>query len=709
MKKAASVINDVMDTSESNSSHGYGAVPALSVDSSTHPKYRADIDGLRALAVIAVVIFHAFPRWLPGGYVGVDVFFVISGFLISSILFSSFGKGTFSFADFYARRARRIFPALIVMIVSVAAFGWYVLTPDEFSMLGKHIAAGAGFVSNVNLWLEAGYFDTTSDAKPLLHLWSLGVEEQFYIVWPMVLWLGYRSRANFLMLAALVGIFSFLLNVGTIAQHADAVFYLPYARFWELLSGAGLAYAVTIRRCKDVGSLVKSGSMRTLVVNGCSLAGLLLLLGAIIVLDKSRAYPGWWAVVPVMGVVLVIAAGPQALINRFILGNRAVAGVGLISYPLYLWHWPLLAFGHIFYGQMSKEVRVVMIVTAFVLAWLTYRFIEQKLRHTGMPAAQQRGRTNLAALYCAMALCGGTGLAIFTQMLPARGTTRDVDALLAAQYDWDFPPRNFAKLAATGPNFYRRSGSNPNYTVFIGDSLVEQYGARVEQLLSDKTVPHYSVIFATGPACPAIPGVTYIAEHTHPACAGVTRTAFEIARRPDVKKVVIGGDWSNTLSEDNRELMIRSGTESRRYGQPGAVEAAFAALETEVASLSKTKQVYLLLSAPKSGKFSPKTMLDGSRWTVLARRHTNSGVDISSFLAHNAPIRARLIAIAGRHGAIVIDPVATLCRGSVCPTVSGDGAPNYIDHEHMRPFYVRATATFLDQTLSPGVSTKDHP
>jgi len=158
------------------------------------PRYRPDVDGLRAIAVLAVVGYHAFPDLVPGGFVGVDVFFVVSGYLITGLILGSLERGRFSFAEFYARRVKRIFPALIAVLLSCGALGWFVLLPDEYRQLGKHVAAGAGFVSNFMLWREADYFDVLSDLKPLLHLWSLGIEEQFYIVWPILLYAFWRRR-----------------------------------------------------------------------------------------------------------------------------------------------------------------------------------------------------------------------------------------------------------------------------------------------------------------------------------------------------------------------------------------------------------------------------------------------------------------------------------------------------------------------------------
>ncbi|MFA6121206.1 MAG: acyltransferase, partial [Sideroxydans sp.] len=204
----------------------------------THPKYRADIDGLRAIAILAVVGFHAFPTWVKGGFIGVDVFFVISGFLISTIIFGSLSRDAFSFAEFYARRIKRIFPALFLVLVASFVFGWFALLADEYKQLGKHIAGGAGFVSNFVLWGESGYFDNAAETKPLLHLWSLGIEEQFYFVWPLLLWFAWKRRFNLLTIALVVAVVSFALNVFTVRSDPVAAFYSPLTRFWELMVGS---------------------------------------------------------------------------------------------------------------------------------------------------------------------------------------------------------------------------------------------------------------------------------------------------------------------------------------------------------------------------------------------------------------------------------------------------------------------------------------
>ncbi len=206
--------------------------------------YRRDIDGLRAIAILSVLCFHVFPDLFPGGFIGVDVFFVISGFLISGIIIGNLEKGSFSLVGFYSRRIRRIFPALAVVLVACWAFGWFVLLTDEYKQLGKHIAGGAGFISNILFWRESGYFDSAADRKPLLHLWSLGIEEQFYIIWPLLMSLAFRRKLKLVSMMLLLAVISFLVNIGGIRGNAAGLFYSPVTRFWELLIGCILAYQV---------------------------------------------------------------------------------------------------------------------------------------------------------------------------------------------------------------------------------------------------------------------------------------------------------------------------------------------------------------------------------------------------------------------------------------------------------------------------------
>lgn len=402
------------------------------------PDYRPDIDGLRAVAVMAVVGFHAFPGWLPGGFVGVDVFFVISGYLISSIILRGVATGTFRFSDFYIRRARRIFPALSLVLAASMVFGRLVLLPEEYRQLGKHLAAGAGFVANLVLWREAGYFDASAEVKPLLHLWSLGVEEQFYLAWPVLLWIC-RKRPGGLAVIAAMWCASLALNIHGVRQDAVATFYSPLTRFWELLSGSLLAWAA-LRGRPDAGAF---GTV-------LSALGLLLLAFGLFAIDKAAAFPGLWALVPVSGAALLIAAGPRAWGNRVILSNRVAVWLGLISFPLYLWHWPLLSFAHIIEGGVPvRGVRMGAVAAAIVLAWLTYRVVERPLRFG------RHGGRKAAGVAAALVLLGGLGYGIHAL---SWGAGDEVRGLSLNQIGWDsIPIATAEQSAACGRMFPERA------------------------------------------------------------------------------------------------------------------------------------------------------------------------------------------------------------------------------------------------------------
>ena len=367
------------------------------------PRYRADIDGLRAVAIVPVVLFHAFPGWAPGGYVGVDIFFVISGYLITSLILLGLpsdgsAQRTFSLAAFYAGRVRRLFPALVLVLVGCLALGWFVLLADEYAQLGKHVLSGAAFVSNLTLWSESGYFDSQAELKPLLHLWSLGIEEQFYIVWPLLLILASRLRLNILGLLAGIAVLSFAANVALIGEHPAAVFYSPLTRMWELMLGGGLAYFES--RWGDAAQRIPHSELR-------SAAGLALIIVAVAFLDRTTAFPGAWALLPTLGAALLISAGSTAWVNRAILARRPLVFIGLVSYPLYLWHWPLLYFARVLQGNApGLALRASAAGLAFVLACLTYGLLEKRIR-------VKKHWAVTAALACVLSVTAGAGYEAF--------------------------------------------------------------------------------------------------------------------------------------------------------------------------------------------------------------------------------------------------------------------------------------------------------
>lgn len=343
------------------------------------PKYRADIDGLRAIAVLSVVLFHAFPKLLTGGFTGVDVFFVISGFLISSIIFENYDNKKFDFIEFYSRRIKRIFPALIIVLISSYILAWFILLDTEFKQLGYHIFGGASFTSNLILWSEVSYFDNSSDSKPLLHLWSLGIEEQFYILWPLLIILFNKNKYFFKPLLLLIILLSFTYNFINVKIDPTATFYSIFTRFWELAAGGLLAYFL-IRNSNN-----KSNKLNNLF----SIFGFILLIYSFYRISNNLSFPGKWAVIPVLGSIFIIYSGPNAVINKYILANKFLVWIGLISFPLYLWHWPLITFTRILYSnQVDNKLMIGILFLSTLLAWFTYWFIEKPIRHRSLKLSQ---------------------------------------------------------------------------------------------------------------------------------------------------------------------------------------------------------------------------------------------------------------------------------------------------------------------------------
>ena len=373
-----------------------------------HAAYRPDIDGLRAVSILAVVLYHAFPRVLGSGYIGVDVFFVISGFLIGGLISAELAGGTFSFARFYTRRVRRLFPALILVVAFTLFVGWHLMFAEEFRLLGRHAFAASLFVANFPPMGEIGYFDREGHSKPLLHLWSLGIEEQFYFVWPILAVLTRRSRRTFLFVTVAVAIVSLVLNVTSGAP--GLAFYQPWTRFWELAVGVLVAHL----------PLRLSPERREL----CCRVGLAMIL-IVAIVAPLRGFPGWWTLLPVGGAALVIASGPDTVIGRRFLAHPAMVSVGKISYPLYLWHWPLLAFTWIACGSFPPAYLIVFMVAAsFGLAWLTYEYVEKPARF-GLSA-----RSVVGLCVPSMAVLGALGFATMTlDGIPERKVVRENLAL----------------------------------------------------------------------------------------------------------------------------------------------------------------------------------------------------------------------------------------------------------------------------------------
>jgi len=499
----------------------------------SHPKYRPDIDGLRAIAVLAVLGFHAFPDLVTGGFVGVDIFFVISGYLISTILIKSLQQNRFSIWEFYSRRIKRIFPALTVVLITSLALGWFVLFADEYKQLGRQTIGGAGFISNLILWRDSGYFDIGVELKPLLHLWSLGIEEQFYFIWPLLLYLGYKFKWNLLNLTIVIAAISFGLNIVGIGKDPVATFYSPQTRFWELLIGSALAYAV-VHKERFIEKIKNKYS------NLISVLGVCLLAIGIVFINNQSAFPGWWALLPTIGAAFIIAANSDCFINRRFLSGGPIVFIGLISFPLYLWHWPVLSFLHIIAGGMPPLwIRVIAVLLSFALAWLTYQFIEKPIRQN------KRGAFIVPSLLLLMLLIFCSGTLIYTKEgLKYRAINTPFTSLdnqsFSASRQSDQSCLNKLNLKAVPEEVCITNSAAPQ-TLFVGDSHAMALFAASNQQKGKQDIQNAMLI--AGHACLPYANLDRTSQNKGSwanNCSDIANQAFRVAKSlPSIKTVVM--------------------------------------------------------------------------------------------------------------------------------------------------------------------------
>ena len=636
--------------------------------------YRPDVDGLRAVAVLAVLGYHAFPGALPGGFAGVDIFFVISGYLITGIILEDLQRERFTFANFYWRRVRRIFPALILVLAASLLLGWRVLLPDEYTQLGKHVAAGAGFISNLALWREAGYFDSAAELKPLLHLWSLGVEEQYYLAWPLLLFLFRKQSKKMFWMIVAIGAASFALNVLTVNRYPTATFYLPVTRFWELLAGSLLAYFSCFHSPSG-----KTDSSKDSFKNTKAITGTAFIVLGLALLHADRAFPGWWALLPVLGAALLISAGPTAWVNRRILAHPGLVFVGLISYPLYLWHWPLLAYARIVQGgEPPVAVRAGLLLASVLLAWLTYELVEKKIRHAKMGLIARRAVPALAVSMSGLAVAGI--FAFQGYVLPNSASNPVIAEISRASADWRYYGRDTVI-----------PGDSERAVLFFGDSHMEHYLPRIRKLVSERAFPVRTVIFKTEGGCAPVPGI----ERKGQKCSKFVDEGLALARSPAVDTVVIAASWVGFVE---RADYYKTGNET---GAPlkmlaPQTEWVLQGFEAALAQLvAEGKRVVIVLSSPRGSAFDPKSAV-GRDWMSVRVSHAFSPMAKSELRALTTPIDERLRRIAAKAGASVIDPTDWLCGPSQCPAADEGGKPLYKDDSHIRASVASARIDALD-------------
>ncbi|HEY6093488.1 MAG TPA: acyltransferase family protein [Gallionellaceae bacterium] len=680
-----------------------------------HPVYRPDVDGLRAVAILSVVIFHAFPAVLPGGFVGVDIFFVISGFLISSIIFKSLVRDDFRFLEFYAHRVKRIFPALTLVLVATYALGWFTLLPEEFAQLGKHMAAGAGFVQNFALWNEAGYFDIASELKPLMHLWSLAIEEQFYLVYPLLIWGAWRLRLKVLTVVGLLGVLSFGLNVGGIAQDAVKTFFLPQTRFWELLAGAVLAYLQLFKRLQFTVWLkhwvfhsafsrqqVPAAQRETALNNWASILGLLLIASAVIGLNRGLLFPGWWALAPVMGGWLLIFAGPDAWGNRKFLSNRLMVFVGLISYPLYLWHWPLLAFARIVESETpSIGMRIAGVALSFLLAWLTYRLVERPIRY----GRKHWGKTT--ALCVLIFLVGFVGYNTFSR----EGLSFRLNAESQENDPFGWPYSDNEQCREAYPELSRVKGEycveakkNVRPTIIVvGDShsnhlypgLAEATSNSKENVLNlgrGGCMPFYDVgAFEKG----AIDGCV---EYTNRVLLFVERTSsIRTVVMSSRGPIYLTGEGYNEKDVGQRIITLKDRPEVTDYRQ--IFEMAMR--NTIQRLIAKHKQIIFVLDVPELG-FDPALCIKSNRpVSFTTKLKTPCAISRQEYNKRNDDYRRTVLSVLKNYPTVKIyDAAAELCDDDKCWAMK-EGKMLYRNDDHLSIEGSRYIAKGLVNMLQP--------
>jgi peptidoglycan/LPS O-acetylase OafA/YrhL len=652
--------------------------PFLIAPDTSH-KYRPDIDGLRAIAVLSVVSYHAFPSALTGGFVGVDVFFVISGFLITSILIGDIETHSFSPLTFYARRIRRIFPALAVCLAAVLIYGSFALMPSEFALLGKHVFLAATFLSNVGLWYEAGYFDTAANFKPLLHLWSLGVEEQFYILWPIILWISFRAKANTILVIAFLFLLSFTVNI-SLSKDVTSAFYLPIGRFWELLAGAAAVWLVGI----ELSSRVRLW---------LSVAGITAIFAAAAGFTPDMRFPGWLALLPALGTFIIILAGPAALVNNHVLSRPVLVRIGLLSYPLYVWHWPLISFAYVVrQGKPPTPLLAGLLIgCAFLLAWITFRFVEKPVRLR----FGDRLTVATAVVFGALGLCGmgvWANAGIPQRFPPLPGI--DIGKIVDARLDADFKATPGMNVTDYGAFWLAHLGRPPARKIVLsGDSVLFHYGPRVQQLADDDQLAA-DVFFVTGPSCPPVPHV--VQHDKFEGCRELVDFLVDLVRRETIKAVVLGASWNGYGSK----IIERDG-HSFQINQREGADAFYANLEDYVSRLQELgAEVYLVLPVPNHRRFDPATMVTRTMFGFDVAPGVNIPVETDALRAANEEATTKLRGIKERTGAILLNPLDDLCEADYCSAFFEDGKPKFSDGLHLRPAFVRQHLHFLDELLA---------
>ncbi len=668
---------------------------AHSVAISTPPhgeiSYRPDIDGLRALAILPVVFYHAGIPGFGGGFVGVDVFFVISGFLMASLISGELGRGAFSLTRFYERRIRRIFPALFAVLAASSVAGWFLLMPAEFAYFGRSLKAAALFASNIQFEKENGYFDIGAQMKPLLHTWSLAVEEQFYILFPLLLLAVHRFARRYavLVLAALLAV-SFAASTWMLFRSQAATFYLLQFRAWELLLGALLA----------LNAVPRPRQPRTRA--GLAFAGILLIAVAVFTFSDRMLFPGPAALLPCLGAALVIHARDEWSSAGKILRSRPMIFVGLISYSLYLWHWPIIVFTREMTGrQLSLSQGGLVIAASLVVATVSWRFVEQPFRGRASPVARKPLFASavavvIAAISLGAYVAGNSGL-------PGR-LAPDVQRVYASTYDesrFSLPPC-FADSDTDGPavadiragklcRLGTADASKPSFLVW-GDS---HSGAMAPAIDAAAAQVGMQGLFAGHSSCPPLPGVQLKRGGTE-RCGRFNEAVHDLIVSRHIPLVFLVAYWPKYVHDAE---MPNQGPYFDPSVPPPVADRSQSVVETLDSLMAELQRlgtkVVLVSDVPEMGRYMPeavaKAMMEGASTDVappfdyIAKRQA---------LSHSILTRA-----AAQYGASIIDPLPAICRDEHCDAVR-NGLPLYKDADHLAATFAKGLGALYLPVLS---------
>jgi peptidoglycan/LPS O-acetylase OafA/YrhL len=632
--------------------------------------FRTDINGLRAWAVVSVVLYHFGIRGFSGGFVGVDIFFVISGFLMTGIVVRRLEQGRFSLLGFYLDRARRIVPALVAVCAILMCQGWWVLLPPDYKTLSNHVIASLGFFSNFKYWDEAGYFDPGSHEKWLLHTWSLSVEWQFYLILPVVLaavW-AFRPGRVAQTWAVLIGLgLSLVVSVATTDVFPTTAFFLLHTRAWEMFAG-GLVFLL-------VEKLKLSDTVRRVV----EVAGLLLIVMSVLVFSQGSMWPGWRALLPVSASMLILAANRKSVWT----GNWLAQWIGDRSYSIYLWHWVIyVALVYVTLQKSSLAVGAAILIT-LLLGHLSWLLVETPARRALV--GWKPGRSALA-LFGIVAAVGVGALAVRLGGGVAGRFPAQIEAV-AAEADDTNPRRGHCDQAKGVQSPRCVYGSGKLRAIFVGDSHAEAVITSIAAAAENAGV---AVSQWTYTGCPTIRGTkhvpgSWLAQKLGYDCAGfVEWTIAELQKLPkDIPVVVLNRAAAAVFGDNKHDEEVPSVYFTKVYKRP---EPEFVAefsqnLVDTLCVMARDRPVYVVRPIPEMGSDVPKA----SSRAMAMGLPSDIRISLDAYHTREAAIWAAQDLARERCGVRILDPVPYLCHDGFCPG-SRDGRPIYYDSDHLNEF-----------------------